>query len=64
MNESEFRERLAQMGLELDEGNVIGGPFIPDGTYRVYDPDTHGVVDCNRDLEALIQGFNFYSGIN
>lgn len=34
------QEAIEALGLIIDEGNLIAGPFIPDGTVRVYDPET------------------------
>jgi hypothetical protein len=36
---AKLQERVQELGLILDEGNLIDGPFIPDGTLRVHPPD-------------------------
>jgi hypothetical protein len=36
MTDKEIREECARLGLRLDEGDLIGGPFIPDGHYRIH----------------------------
>jgi len=36
MTDEEVREACEELGLVLDEGNLIQGPFIPDGTCRIY----------------------------
>jgi hypothetical protein len=39
MGDDDVRRELDERGLVLDEGNLISGPFIPDGTVRIYHPD-------------------------
>ena len=39
LTEDEILELLESRGLLIDDGCVIGGPFIPDGRYRIYDED-------------------------
>lgn len=57
MDEREFRDLLAERGLELDEGNLIQGPFIPDGMWRVYDPETRDVKAQGRGFEAVMANY-------
>lgn len=49
MTEAEILQELTCRGLQVDEGNVIGGPFIPDGVVRIYDDS--GVRGEGRTLE-------------
>lgn len=37
VDDRELEEALAAEGLTVDHGNLIGGPFIPDGTVRICD---------------------------
>lgn len=37
MTEEQLRESIERQGFAIDEGNVIGGPFTPDGTVRIYE---------------------------
>lgn len=52
--EDNLEAALAEHGLALDAGNVIGGPFIPDGIYRIYRPGDLGIVGSGSTLEAAI----------
>jgi methylmalonyl-CoA mutase cobalamin-binding subunit len=36
LTDEEIRELLEERDLVLDEGCLIAGPFIPDGTVRIY----------------------------
>ena len=36
----------------MDDGGTIGGPFIPDGTTRIYDPDSSCVLGAGDTLAA------------
>lgn len=53
-----LEEQLAAQGLTVDEGNLIDGPFIPDGRVRVYrgdDPwDIVGEGDTLGEATSLI----------
>ena len=40
MSEEDIIEELTRRNLEVDDGSVIGGPFIPDGWVRIYDPNS------------------------
>jgi hypothetical protein len=44
MDEKTLETLLERAGLAVDDGGTIGSPFIPDGTVRVYDPDTLRVL--------------------
>lgn len=57
MDERELESALEEHGLAVDEGNVIGGPFIPDGRYRLYSCETHDVICESRTREGLIEDF-------
>lgn len=37
--EREILEKIAERGFSVDEGNLIGGPFIPDGRIRIVDSE-------------------------
>lgn len=60
IDEKEFRSLLEERGFELDEGNLIAGPFIPDGRWRVYRTDDHLVIAEGCDLADVMENFNFY----
>jgi hypothetical protein len=57
MDEYDFRVALEDHGLAVDEGNVIGGPFIPDGRYRIYNLSTHDVICDAKTYRGLIEEF-------
>lgn len=57
----EIREREAEVtntGLEIDEGNLIAGPFIPDGNVRIYDPETLTVVAEGSNVEEALRDWD------
>jgi len=37
MTDDEIMSVLTERELKVDEGNLIDGPFIPDGTVRIYE---------------------------
>lgn len=39
------------LGFDVDLGNVIGGPFIPDGTVRIYETASNNVIAQGPSLE-------------
>jgi len=39
MTDDDIRRLLEERELVLDEGCLISGPFIPDGTVRIYAED-------------------------
>jgi hypothetical protein len=41
-------------GFVVDEGNLISGPFIPDGRVRIYDPETNDVLAQGRTIEEAL----------
>jgi len=43
------------LGLVIDEGNLISGPFIPDGTVRIYDPETVSVWGEGDSLKEALE---------
>jgi hypothetical protein len=57
MDDFDFRAALDEHNLVVDEGNVIGGPFIPDGRYRLYVIDTHDVICEAKTHTDLIEEF-------
>lgn len=52
MTDATLQEILERAGLAVDHGDLISGPFIPDGTVRVYDPDTDRVLGSGDTLAA------------
>jgi hypothetical protein len=60
MTDEEIRELLEERELVLDEGCLIDGPFIPDGTVRIYaegEPydvlgEGQSIKEAYEDLEA------------
>ena len=57
MDEREFQAALAEHGFAVDEGNAIGGPFIPDGRYRIYRQETHEMLCDSKTYAGLIEEF-------
>jgi len=48
----ELEEQLVALGYTVDHGNLIDGPFIPDGTVRIYrDDDPWDIVGQGDTLE-------------
>ena len=52
MGDTALQALLEGAGLAVDHGDLISGPFIPDGTVRVYDPDTGDVLGEGDTLAA------------
>jgi hypothetical protein len=52
VDDGTLREILERAGLAVDEGDLISGPFIPDGTTRIYDPDSNRVLGAGDTLAA------------
>jgi len=50
----EIKERLEAEGYVIDEGNLIAGPFIPDGRCRIYDPTSMHIVAEGRTVEKAL----------
>lgn len=50
MDDATLREILERAGLAVDDGTRISGPFIPDGTVRIYDPETDSMLASGRTL--------------
>ncbi len=51
MDDTEILSAAHALELEVDEGATIGGPFIPDGIVRVYDPATSTVLGSGKTLQ-------------
>ena len=60
MDEFEFKTELRERNLAVDYGDVIGGPFIPDGLYRVYETETNGMICSSKTYEGLIEAFSIW----
>jgi hypothetical protein len=60
--DEEIRRALEDLGLEVDEGNRVGGPFIPDGTTRIYDEDTLDVLAEGPDLQEAYKTYAMQHG--
>jgi hypothetical protein len=57
MDEYEIKQRITELherGLDIDEGNLIGGPFIPDGMVRIYRTSDHSVIVCECTVEEAL----------
>lgn len=54
MDDDDVRLAIKGLGLKLDEGGLIDGPFIPDGTIRIYDPETHSILGSG---DSLIEAY-------
>jgi hypothetical protein len=55
MDEDDIKLAIKGMGLKLDQGCLIDGPFIPDGTIRVYDPETSAILGSG---DSLTEAYN------
>jgi hypothetical protein len=44
MDDKSLQGLLERAGFAVDHGDLIAGPFIPDGTVRVYDPETSRIL--------------------
>jgi len=53
VNEREILDALERAGFSVDDGCRIGGPFIPDGTTRIYDEDTTILSEGETLAEAV-----------
>lgn len=53
VDEREIEEALAAEGITVDHGNLIGGPFIPDGTVRILDWYSNVVGEGRTLAEAV-----------
>lgn len=62
MDEREIRFEVSERGLAIDDGNVIGGPFIPDGIVRIYDRSTYYVAGSGHDLRSAYENLLFNEG--
>lgn len=48
----ELEEQLAALGYTVDHGDLIAGPFIPDGAVRIYrGDDPYDIVGEGDTLE-------------
>lgn len=54
-DEAEILELLEQAELAVDYGNLISGPFIPDGTVRIYRPETISVLGRGATLVEAVE---------
>ena len=50
MNDATLREILERAGLAVDDGMTIGTLFIPDGTVRIYAPETGSLLGSGSTL--------------
>lgn len=61
---SELEEQLVALGYTVDHGDLIAGPFIPDGTVRVYrgdDPwDVAGEGATLEDAASFLDTSNLF----
>lgn len=55
MTEEDMLRELEERGLELDEGNLIGGYFIPDGTKRICEKGTSNVIAEGKTLRDAFE---------
>lgn len=52
----QIRELKAR-GFNIDEGNLIDGPFIPDGMVRIYRVNDSNVFICELTVEEALNSF-------
>lgn len=52
LTDEEVEDKCTEAGVDLDYGNRIDGPFIPDGTCRILDPSDHWTVLGQGDTAA------------
>lgn len=45
-------------GFHVDHGDQIDGPWIPDGTVRIYDPSTLNIYGYGRTVEEALDDFS------
>lgn len=57
--ESATLRRIRDLNLAVDDGMTIGSLFIPDGTYRIYDPETSAVLAEGGDLREAWRNYMF-----
>lgn len=57
-------EILERAGLAVDEGDRISGPFIPDGTVRIYDPETDSMLASGRTLREAFEDVQLLPDLN
>jgi hypothetical protein len=55
MDHEDMMAVLAAHDLEVDEGCLIGGPFIPDGRVRIYRPDDLRVMGEGKTFEEAFE---------
>jgi len=55
MDDRTLIEILERAGLAVDEGDRISGPFIPDGTVRIYDPETDSLLASGSSLAEAFE---------
>lgn len=46
---------LEEAELAVDHGNLISGPFIPDGTVRIYRPETLSILGRGATLVEAVE---------
>lgn len=56
----DFEALVEGLGFVLDHGNLISGPFIPDGHVRIYRPETIRVVAEGRTVAEAAAEFEAY----
>ena len=55
MDEDDIRAAIKGRGYEVDEGILIDGPFIPDGTVRIHDPETSSIKGSGDTLREAYE---------
>ena len=64
MDQFEINEKIAELrerGFEIDEGNLIDGPWIPDGTIRIYRVSDNNLYICASSVEEALNRFSSIS---
>ena len=57
MNEQEILDICFDRGWTVDFGDLISGPYIPDGTVRIYEDDNpYNIVAEGATLQDAVSG--------
>jgi hypothetical protein len=57
VTDQEIVDTLDKMGLGVDFGVGVGGPFIPDGIVRIYHSETLWVVSFGDTLQEAYDNY-------
>jgi hypothetical protein len=62
VEEDEIRQVLEAQGLVVDDGNLISGPFIPDGRVRIHSPGSVSILGDGSTLAEAYADFCLHKG--